>query len=119
MTDILEEHVPCNFRVEVALVVHAGFLLGLLLNSKGEGDMLFQNVGCLSMDYTQRYMPENGTPHDHHCKNLKSYTIYSIIYLAHQFFRILCVVNSCQKNINGVITYVITSTVMYFVLLVH
>jgi hypothetical protein len=44
-----------NRRFGLLCFLHAGFLLGLLLNPEDEGDMLILNVGCLSTDCTALY----------------------------------------------------------------
>jgi hypothetical protein len=49
-----------------------GFLLGLSFPEDG-GDMFRRNIDWHLTDYTWRYIPEDGTLHNHGCENLKSY----------------------------------------------
>jgi hypothetical protein len=47
-TDVSEEHIASIFRVEEHLLAtcsHAGFLLGLFIDSEYEGDMFLRKVG--------------------------------------------------------------------------
>jgi hypothetical protein len=58
LTNVSEEYVPSIFRNQHeadCFLLHAGFLLGLLLDHYDGGDMLLRNVGWLSTRYMAIY----------------------------------------------------------------
>jgi hypothetical protein len=49
-------------------------LLGLFFDPEDGGDMFLRNKDWLSTT-KRRYIPEDGTLHNHRCENLKSYKL--------------------------------------------
>jgi hypothetical protein len=42
-------------KTYVCWLLHAGFLLSLLIEREDVGDIFLENIGCLSPDYTPLY----------------------------------------------------------------
>jgi hypothetical protein len=74
-TDVSEEHITSIFRALLANCFHAGFLLSLFFSTLNMETIYSSETSDDTQRTTWRYIPEDGTLHNHRCENAKSYNM--------------------------------------------
>jgi hypothetical protein len=91
-TDVSEEHIASVFRILIATCLLAERISSAL---KMEA-ICSSETSVDTQRTTRRYIPEDGTLHNHRCENLKS---YNLIFLCHSRELFLITVVIIKQNV--------------------